>query len=291
MKDVLRAAGVPCARHRLITNGAQAWAFVEEVGFPVVVKPPAGAGARATFRVKEASELKDYLAVYAPSAEDPALLEEFIEGDEYSFETLCLAGKPAWYSVSRYYPSPLEVLKNPWIQWCVLLPRDVDHARFHNIKDVNSMALKALGMGTGITHMEWFQRKDGSVAVSEVGARPPGAQFMSLISYAHDVDFYMIWARLMVFGEFQPLKRSFAAGAAYLRGIGQGRVKAIHGLEQAQKEVGDVVIEVSLPQPGQSRSSTYEGEGFVIVRHPDTEVVKHALNRLISLIRVEYTND
>src|SRR5262245_33557723 len=38
MKDVLRAAGVPCARHRLVERDEEANAFIAEVGFPVVVK-------------------------------------------------------------------------------------------------------------------------------------------------------------------------------------------------------------------------------------------------------------
>ena len=47
MKDVLRAAGVPVARHRLIGSVESAEAFAREVGFPIVIKPPAGAGAIA----------------------------------------------------------------------------------------------------------------------------------------------------------------------------------------------------------------------------------------------------
>jgi len=49
MKSVLRAAGVPCARHRLADSAAAAASFAQEVGFPLVVKPPAGAGAKSTF--------------------------------------------------------------------------------------------------------------------------------------------------------------------------------------------------------------------------------------------------
>lgn len=197
MKDVLRKAGLPCARHCTITDAEQAWPFIEEVGYPVVVKPPAGAGARATFQVANAEQLSDYLAGYVPSRRDPALLEEFIQGEEHSYEAVTIDGEVAWHSLTRYYPSPLEVLKNPWIKWCVLLPREVDHPRYDDIGEVNRQALKALGMDTGLTHMEWFRRSNGAVAVSEVGARPPGAQFMSLISYAHNVDFYNAWARLI----------------------------------------------------------------------------------------------
>lgn len=289
MKDVLRKADLPCARHCTITDPSQAWGFIREVGYPVVVKPPAGAGARATFQVANDEQLSDYLAGYSPSPRDPALLEEFIQGEEHSYEAVSIDGKVVWHSLTRYYPSPLEVLKNPWIKWCVLLPREVDHPRYADIGDVNRRALEALGMDTGLTHMEWFRRTNGGVAVSEVGARPPGAQFMSLISYAHDMDFYSAWARLMVFKEFAPIPRKYAAGAAYLRGMGEGKVTAIRGLNQAQQEVGQVVVETKLPQVGAPRSSSYEGDGYVIVRHQDTEVVKHALMRLISLIRVEYT--
>jgi hypothetical protein len=136
--------------------------------------------------------------------------------------------------------------------------------------------------------MEWFARPDGSVAISEVGARPPGAQFATLLSYAHDFDFYSAWARLMVEDVFDPPPRRYAVGAAYLRGQGTGaHVTAIRGLDEAQRDVGDLVVEVKLPELGQSPSGTYEGEGFVILRHEDTEVVKRGIKRVIEQIYVE----
>ena len=85
--------------------------------------------------------------------------------------------------------------------------------------------------------MEWFRRADGSIAISEAAVRPPGAQFSTLISYAHDFDLYSAWARLMIFGEFDPPERRYAVGAAYLRGQGDGKVRAIHGLDEAQSQV------------------------------------------------------
>jgi pyruvate carboxylase len=47
MKDTLRAAGIPCARHQLARAPEEALRFAAEVGFPLVVKPPAGAGSSA----------------------------------------------------------------------------------------------------------------------------------------------------------------------------------------------------------------------------------------------------
>jgi phosphoribosylaminoimidazole carboxylase (NCAIR synthetase) len=287
MKDVLRAAGVPCARHRLVERAEEAHAFIAEVGFPVVVKPPAGAGGARTFRLDAPADLQRYLAEYPPATRGVSLFEEFVRGTEHSFDSVLLDGRPVWYSISRYMPSPLEVMENPWIQWCVLLPRHVDGPEYAAIREVAFRALAALGMQTGLSHMEWFRRADGSVAVSEVGARPPGAQFTTLLSYAHDLDFYRAWPRLMIFNEFDPPPRVYAAGAAYVRGQGRGRVKQIRGLEEARRELGHLVVEAKLPRAEQTPSTSYEGDGYLIVRHPQTEVVEAALKRIVSLIRVE----
>ncbi len=64
-------------------------------------------------------------------------------------------------------------------------------------------------------------------------------------------------------------------------------MSAIRGIEEAQREVGDLVVEAKLPKLGQSPSGTYEGEGYVILRHPETDAVKTALDRLVERIYVE----
>ncbi len=287
MKTVLSAAGIPCARHRLVDHAQQARVFLAEVGFPVVVKPPAGAGGKRTFRLDNERDLQTLLSRYPPDEQNPSLFEEFVTGTEHSFDSVFIGGRPVWYSISRYMPSPLEVLENPWIQWCVLLPRNVDGPEYEGIREAALHGLNALGMQTGLSHMEWFRRPDGSIVISEVGARPPGAQITTLLSYAHDVDFYRAWPKLMVFEEFSPLPRKYATGAAYIRGQGSGRIKAIHGLDEAQRRFGKLVMEAKLPRKGQPPSDSYEGDGYVIVRHPDTEVVEHTIKQIVQLIHVE----
>jgi hypothetical protein len=134
--------------------------------------------------------------------------------------------------------------------------------------------------------MEWFRRPDGTVAVSEVGVRPPGAQITSMLCYAHDFDLYSAWARLLLHGTFDPPERTWSVGTAYLRGQGTGVVRAVHGLDTLE-EVGPLAVESRLPQPGQVSSGSYEGDGYVIVRHPDTAVVTDALRRLVTGVRIE----
>lgn len=287
MKSVWRAAGVPCARHRLADSAEAAYGFASEVGFPIVVKPPAGAGAKSTFRLDDADELRVWLSTAPPAPDRVAMMEEFLTGDEGSFDSVLVDGELVWHSISNYIPTPLEVLRNPWIQWLVLFPRHIDGPEYDGVRAVVPQALRALGLRTGFTHLEWFRRPDGSVAISEVAVRPPGAQISSMLNLAHDFDLYSAWAQLQVYGSFDPPSRTWAVGTAFLRGQGSGRITAVHGLAEVQREIGPLIVDASLPQPGRMSSGIYEGDGFVTVRHAETPVVTQALRRLINGVRVE----
>jgi len=287
MKTVLEAAGVPCARHRLARSAADAQNFAERAGFPLVVKPPAGAGAKSTFRLDDPGDLQAWLDTVPPTPDRPAQIEEFLTGDEGSYDSVMVDGQVVWDSVSNYLPTPLEVLRNPWMQWVVLLPRDIGGPEYAGIRQVAPAALRALGLTTGLSHMEWFRRPDGSVAVSEVGARPPGAQITSMLCYVHDFDLYTAWSRLMVDGSFDPPERTWAAGTVYLRGQGAGQVTGTHGLDALPPEVTSLVVDSRLPRPGQPSSGSYEGDGYITVRDRDTAVVTDALKQLVTTVRVE----
>ncbi len=223
----------------------------------------------------------------APALGREMLLEEFITGAEHSFDTFSLEGVPVFHSICQYFPNPIEVMREPWIQWQVVVPREVESSCYDDIRKAAFQTLEVLGMHTGMSHLEWFRRTDGSIAVSEVAARPPGAQITTLISRANDFDVITAWARMVIFGTFDPPTRQFAVGAAYLRGMGTGKVKAVHGLEDIDKEFGHLVTDAKIPEIGNPHAANYEGEGYIIIRHPETEVVKAALQKIVSTVRVE----
>jgi hypothetical protein len=287
MKTVFEQAGIPCARHKLAVSAGAALEFTERVGFPVVVKPPAGAGAKSTFRLDDSEDLKAWLETAPPSGDYPAQIEEFLTGDEGSYDSVMIDGQVVWDSVSDYLPTPLEVLRHPWMQWVVRLPREISGPEYAGIRQVAPVALRALGLRSGLTHMEWFRRPDGTVAVSEVAARPPGSQLTSMLCYAHDFDLYTAWAALMIDGTFDPPPRRWSAGTVYLRGQGAGRVIATHGLDTLPPEVTSLVVDSRLPPTGQLSSGSYEGDGYITIRHQDTAVVTAALKQLVSTVRVE----
>ncbi|MCS6857441.1 MAG: ATP-grasp domain-containing protein [Sandaracinaceae bacterium] len=289
MKDTLRAHGLPTARHRLLRSWADAEAFAREVGFPIVLKPPAGMGAKVTFRVSDWAALRSAMEAARPSPEHPVLAEEFLKGREFSLETITIGGEPRFISISHYMPSCLEVLENPWIQWTCLLPRDISGPEYDAPKRMGVAAVRALGLEHGFTHMEWFQRTDGSLAIGEIAQRPPGANITKMVGLAHDFDPYHAWARAVIDHAFDgPYERKYAVGCAYLRGMGRGRVARVTGLEAAQRVVQGMVEEVKLPTIGAPKNDSYEGDGYVIIRHLDTEVVKRGLRAIIENVRVEY---
>lgn len=285
MKERLRAAGVPVARHRRVEATVEALQFAADVGYPIIVKPPAGAAAQATYRAGDEAALREALGPASIAAGGGVLLEEMVTGEEHSFDAFVKDGRVVFYSTSNYHPSCLEVMENPWMQWVVVLPRE---HRTPDIEDLGARALQALGLENGMCHLEWFRRPDGSLVVSEVGARPPGAQIPLMIGRAHGVDCIDIWARLMTLDRWEPIpERAYAVGAAYLRGQGEGVVRAVHGLDQVHRDLGDLVTDARIPPPGTAKGVSYEGEGFLIVRHPETAVLEEALRHIVSTVRVE----
>jgi hypothetical protein len=289
MKATLRAAGQPVANSRLVRGPDDARSFAEEVGFPMVLKPPSGMGAKSTWRVNSLDELLRGVAGIGASEARPILAEEFLRGREFSFETLTLGGVPRVESISHYLPTCLEVLENPWIQWCCFLPRDISGPEYDGARKMARGTISALGLTDGMTHMEWFQRPDGSLVIGEIAQRPPGANISTMTGLAHGVDPFRAWVRAVVDGELEGTwERKYAVGSAFLRGMGHGRVAHVKGVHEAHQAVGKLVVEAKLPQIGATKSDGYEGDGYVIVRDESTEVVKQALKTIIETIQVQY---
>ncbi|MCA9778092.1 MAG: hypothetical protein KC800_15290, partial [Candidatus Eremiobacteraeota bacterium] len=223
-----------------------------------------------------------------PGESHPLQMEEFVQGQEHSLDTISVDGKAVWHSITRYLPNPLEVLRTPWMQWRIITPREIDDPFYDDIREVGKQALKALGMESNISHLEWFRRADGSVVVSEVAARPPGSRIFTALNYANDYDMYDGWIRLMILGEFTPpTERKYAVGTAFLRGMGIGQVVAVHGLDEVLEEYGPLLVETELPHLGQTRSEAHDGQGYLMLRHPDTSVVEEAILDIVSRVRVE----
>jgi formate-dependent phosphoribosylglycinamide formyltransferase (GAR transformylase) len=291
MKAALAKAGLPVARNAILRSLADAKAFADHVGFPMVLKPVQGMGAKSTFRIRNMGQLVQTARSLGVGHGHEVLAEEFLRGREFSFETLTVGGQVKLHSISHYLPTCLEAVENPWIQWCCMLPRDVSGHEYDQARRIGWGAIEALGLRDGMTHMEWFQRPDGSLAIGEIAQRPPGANISLMTGLAHDFDPYFAWARAVIDGVFDAkTERKYAVGSAFLRGMGRGRVAHVTGVRETHEAVGKYIVEAKLPTLGAPKSDSYEGDGYVVVRDPDTEVVRKVLKRIIDTIRVQYVD-
>ena len=85
------------------------------------------------------------------------------------------------------------------------------------------------------------------------------------------------------------LARRVRPGASILEvPAGTGRVAAVEGLAAAQQKMGSLVVDKQLPRIGAPRAQGYEGEGWVILKHEDDDVVRKAVMDLITTVRVRY---
>ncbi len=289
MKDALRAARLPVARHALVATQAEAQRFAREVGLPLVLKPPAGVGAQSTYRVRTEAALSQTLAAMRPSADAPVLVEELLEGTEHSFETITVGGRVRATSFADYHPGCLEVLETPWVQWACVLPRAPEGPHYAAAAKAGLAAVRALGLADGMTHMEWFARPDGSIAIGEIAQRPPGPQLCQMVGLVNDVDVYRAWARAVVDGAFDGgWQRRFAAGCAYVRGVGAGRISAVSGVSETWQVLGQHLVEARLPEVGRWKNPSYEGDGVVVVKHAQTDAVLRLLGVAMKTLRVRY---
>jgi carbamoyl-phosphate synthase L subunit-like protein len=290
LKPILAQAGTMTARGQVITNINDARHLVEELGFPVVIKPLGGSGGLATWCIRSAAQLELALELMRPSLENALLAEDFVKGQELCIDTITIANEPRFYSICCYRPSILQALENPRIQWSCVMPRDISGNRYREFIEQGLTAVRALSVGNAITHMEGFLVDGGGVCFTDATLRPAGARIGPMLGFAYDIDSYFAWARVAVDGCFDgPWERKYAVGTIFLRGMGAGQVDNVDGFESVRQRVGDLLVEVRLPRVGALKSATYTGDGYITLRHSDTNVVEEALQLIAQTVRITYT--
>jgi biotin carboxylase len=271
MKERVRAAGLRVPRSRRVCTEKETRAAVEEIGYPLVLKPIAGAGSADTYKVTNAKELEEILPQMRGIKE--VSCEEYIEGEEFTFDTVCIGGKPAFENVAQYLPKPIEARSVEWISPVIITVRDLAQKKLAGGLALGRGVLQALGMGDGFTHMEWYLTPKGEAVFGEIGCRPGGAHLVDQMNYTCDIDLFREWARVACYGKFQAsTERKYNAGIVFKRALGQGRVKRIEGLGNWLRMCGPWVVEEKLLRPGTPRRNwkqTLLSDGHVLVRHPD----------------------
>jgi len=288
MKEVLDAAGIRTPWHVRARTADEVRAAAARVGYPLIVKPIAGAGSTDTYRIDGPGVLETVLPRLRHVPE--VSVEEFVDGDEFTFDSVSAGGRILFENVSFYRPRPLEEKKHEWISGSSTCLRDLEMPEIQGGRRMGRKVLTALGFRDGFTHMEWYRKFDGEVVFGEIGARPPGARLVHAMNFASDLDLFRGWAEAVCHGHLsQNIDRRYNATVVFKRAKGQGRIQRYEGLEQLRAELGDGLVAVELSPIGAARQdwrSTSVSDGWLVVRHPELQTTFRMAERVGELLQI-----
>ena len=200
MKEYYRRAGIPTARYHMVDDAEGCRAFIEEVGWPVIVKPDNGVGATATYRLENDEQLLAFLTGYdgCPSY----IMEEYIDGEINSYDAILDSnGEPLFETGNITGVSIMDIVNSQ------------DNAFYHILKELpddtrafGRAAATSFGVTSRFVHFEFFRLKSdqpigkkGQLVALEVNMRPSGGYTPEMINYAHSTNVYKIWADMVAF--------------------------------------------------------------------------------------------
>jgi len=198
-------------------------------------------------------------------------VEEFIEAEELTFDTVCAGGEILFENVMWYRPRPLQMRLHEWVSPVSIVLRDLSVPDLADGRAMGHAVLRALGFRAGFTHMEWYRMASGEAVFGEIAARPPGARVVELMNYSCDADLYVGWAEAVLHGHLRaPITQEFNSGNVFKRAHGEGRITAVEGLDELLQRYGEHVVSIDLLPVGTPRRdwrTTTVGDGGVVVRH------------------------
>ncbi len=188
----LRDAGLRTPRFWLLDSEGQALSCSSAVRYPCVIKPRAASGSRDVRLVHEPGELVDHYRTLTGVRSDErrrpkpgdALVEEFVEGPEFSVETMTVSsGCTSIVGITAKHLSEPPLFVELGHDFPADLPPEMRRA----IEETTIAALDAVGYDFGPAHTELRMAADGPTVV-EINPRLAGGMIPELIRYAVGVD-------------------------------------------------------------------------------------------------------
>lgn len=275
MKERLRNAGVRCAVCERADGSIPARVLVERLGLPIVVKPRALSGSRGTQVCRDVDAVT---REFGPGR----LAEGWIDGEEMSLESWVVDGEAVWTNPTRYLRPG----------WANVVPAQLSEVALRELRLLNQTVISALGISRGITHLETFRTAQGWV-VGEIATRPPGGQIMELMADVYPgFDPWTSWVISEVTGSFTPPAPAARAAGVWFLHPGEGRVKSVSGVAEANA-IDGVVATVRVV-PGEvvsAREGVGQSTGNVrCVARTEAEVAER-LERAVDQIVIELERD
>lgn len=169
MRKAFQKAGVPVPGFREADQTTKPEALTD-LKLPVIVKPTDRSGSRGITKVTEWEQLADALqASVENSFEKKAIIEEYLNGPEYSCECISFRGTHHFLAVTKKYTTG----EPHFIETGHLEPAPLSEEQREAIKKAVFAGLDALKVENGASHTE-FKLEGNEVRIIEIGARMGG---------------------------------------------------------------------------------------------------------------------
>ena len=203
MKPDYQAVGIPTAKYCMVTDEQTVLDFVQQVGWPVIVKPDNGVGASHTYKLSSEEDLRAFMA-----EKDPQILyicEEFVNAEVNSYDAIIDSkGNPLFETGNVTPNSIMDIVNNNDNSIYYIVKNLAD-----DVRKAGRAAVKSFGVKSRFIHFEFFRLledheglgKKGDVIALEVNMRPCGGYSPDMMNYANSTDVYKIWADMIAFDQ------------------------------------------------------------------------------------------
>ena len=285
----LRDAGVPTPSFVAARTPDEAADATARIGPPVVVKPVAGSGSIATRLCADPAEARAAAAVVldgdpaklALPPQDAVMVEEYLDGPEYSVETL----DDQVIGITRKYLGPAPY----FVETGHDFPAPLDPASAAAIGDAAVAALLALGLGWGPAHVELRVTAAGPRIV-EVNPRLAGGMIPRLVEEALGIDLiHHVIATVAGRAETPRPTRARSAAIRFVVADRSGRLLDVTGIDDARAVPGVVEVEFtrSVGDDLVLRHSFQDRLGYVIASAEDGSVAASAADKGVLAVSAE----
>ena len=186
------------------------------LSFPVIVKPLDRSGSRGICKVDDADGLDKAISnAIEQGFIKKALVEEYVEGNEYSVECISYNGEHHLLAVTYKYTTGAP----GFIETGHLQPSGIDSGKLKEIEKVVFHALDSLEIKYGASHSEIKINENGKIRIIEIGARM-GGDFIgsALVELTTGIDFLKAVIQISL-GEDPKISQVSSIGAAGVRFI------------------------------------------------------------------------
>jgi len=290
----LWAASLPTPEFWLLSSEAEARRLARLVSYPCVVKPPSDSSSHGVRLVRDGGELLASVRTLSAWTENVrgqrlaghVLVESFLEGREYSVETLTRSG-----GSTEVIGVTDKHLSDPphFVEMGHDFPSASSAAVRLGLAEAAVRALAAVGFDFGPAHTEVRQTAAGPVVV-EINPRLAGGMIPELIAHAIGVDLLGAWFDLLLGRDVNLTpRRQHVASIRFLTAPSSGRLVGVTGVDKAA--AGDTVREVTVSAAPGARVRTaedaYDRIGFVIAAGAEREAVERGMVAALENIHLE----